>query len=49
MQLEEERRLLAVRQKIASWGAPQPSQSKDTSPEVRGSVAHLLLRLFGTF
>ena len=49
MQLEEERRLLAVRQKIASWGAPQPSHPKDVSPEATGSFAQLLLRLFGTF
>jgi Zn-finger nucleic acid-binding protein len=49
MQLEEERRLLAVREKIATWGAPQPPQSRDASPEATGSVAELLLRLFGTF
>ena len=49
MQLEEERRLLAVKQNIASWGAPQPPQSNDASPSATGSVAELLLRLFGTF
>ena len=48
MQLEEERRLLATRQKIAAWGAPQPSHGDDMSPEATGSVAAVLLRLFGT-
>jgi Zn-finger nucleic acid-binding protein len=48
-QLEDERRLFAARQKIASWGAPQPPQSDDASPAATGSVAELVLRLFGTF
>ena len=49
LQLEEERRLLATRQKIAAWGTPQPPQSDDVSPAATGSVAAALLRLFGTF
>ena len=49
LQLEEERRLLATRQKIAAWGAPQPSPSDDASPSATGGVAAVLLRLFGTF
>ncbi len=48
-QLEEERRLLAARQKFATWGAPQPSQPDDLSPAAAGSFAAVLLRLFGTF
>ena len=48
-QLEEERRLLAVRQKIASWGAPQPTQREDGSPAATGGFAEMVLRLFGTF
>ena len=32
-QLEEERRLLVARKTMASWGAPQPPQGKETSPE----------------
>ena len=48
MQLEEERRLLATRQKIAAWGTPQPAPSDDGSPAATGSVAAALLRLFGT-
>jgi Zn-finger nucleic acid-binding protein len=48
-QLEEQRRLLDVRQKIASWGAPQPPQREDASPAVTGSIAEVVLRLFGTF
>jgi Zn-finger nucleic acid-binding protein len=48
-QLEEERRLLAVRKHIASWGAPQPPQGNDTSPSATGSIAEVMLRLFGTF
>ena len=48
LQLEEERRLLATRQKIAAWGAPQPSGSDDASSSVTGSVGAVLLRLFGT-
>jgi Zn-finger nucleic acid-binding protein len=48
MQLEEERRLLAVRQQIASWGAPQPSYDPDDGATATGSVAELMLRLFGT-
>ena len=48
-QLEEERRLLVAKQTIASWGAPQPPQGKDSSPEANGSVAEILIRLFGTF
>ena len=47
-QLEEERRLLATRQKIAAWGAPQPSQPDLASPAAAGSFAAVLLRLFGT-
>jgi len=47
--LHEERRLLAARQKIASWGAPQPAQTDDASPAATGSMAALVLRLFGTF
>src|SRR5436190_663653 len=49
MQLEEDRRLLAAKQQIASWGAPQPAQPKDASPEATGPFAEILLRLFGTF
>jgi Zn-finger nucleic acid-binding protein len=49
MQLEEERRLLAVKQQIASWGAPQPVQRNDGSPEATGNFAQALLKLFGTF
>jgi Zn-finger nucleic acid-binding protein len=48
-QLEEERRLLEARKNIASWGAPQPPQPSDASPEATGAVAGVLLRLFGTF
>ena len=48
MELEEERRLIAARKNIASWGAPQPAQPKDASPEATGPVAEFLLRLFGT-
>jgi Zn-finger nucleic acid-binding protein len=48
LQLEEERRLLATRQKIAAWGAPQPSQGDDASTSATGGVAAVLLRLFGT-
>ena len=48
-QLEEQRRLLDVRQKIASWGAPQPPQREDASPAATGSIAEVVLRLFGTF
>lgn len=47
-QLEEERRLLAARQQIASWGAPQP-QREDAGPSATGSFAEIVLRLFGTF
>ena len=49
MQLEEERRLLATRQKIAAWGTPQPPRTDDAIPAATGSVAAALLRLFGTF
>jgi len=48
LQLEEERRLLATRHKIAAWGAPQPSLSDDASADATGGVAAVLLRLFGT-
>ena len=48
-QLEEERRLLAVKQKIATWGAPQPPQREDASPSATGGFAEAVLRLFGTF
>jgi Zn-finger nucleic acid-binding protein len=48
MQLEEERRLREVKQNIASWGAPQPPQARDASPEADGAFAQVLLRLFGT-
>ena len=47
--LEEERRLLAARQKIASWGAPKRTHAGDASPAATGSIAELVLRLFGTF
>jgi Zn-finger nucleic acid-binding protein len=49
LQMEEERRLLEARKNIASWGAPQPSQPKDASPEATGRFAEVLLKLFGTF
>jgi len=49
IRLEEERRSLAAKQQIKSWGAPQPSQPKDASPEATGPFAEILLRLFGTF
>ena len=48
LRLEEERRLLATRQKLATWGAPQPSQADDASPSATGGIAAVLLRLFGT-
>jgi len=48
-QLAEERRLLAARKNIASWGAPQPAQGDDASPAATGSIAEVVLRLFGTF
>ena len=48
-QLEEERRLLAVRKRIASWGTPQPAQGNETNPAAAGSIAEVMLRLFGTF
>ena len=48
LQLEEERRLLATRQKIAAWGAPQPTHGDDASPSATGSIGAVLLRLFGT-
>ena len=34
---------------VTSWGAPQPTQPKDASPEATGPFAEILLRLFGTF
>ena len=49
VRLEDERRLLAARQQIKSWGPPQPTQPKDASPEATGPFAEILLRLFGTF
>jgi len=49
LQLEEERRLLATRQKIAAWGTAPPPPSDDASPAATGSIAAVLLRLFGTF
>jgi Zn-finger nucleic acid-binding protein len=49
MQLQEERRLLEARKNIASWGAPQPAQPPEGSPEATGAFAGALLRLFGTF
>ena len=49
LQLEEERRLLATRQKIAAWGAPLPSHGDDASRDATGSMGAILLRLFGTF
>jgi Zn-finger nucleic acid-binding protein len=48
MQLEEERRLREMKKNIGSWGAPQPSQADDASPDANGAFAHVLLRLFGT-
>ena len=48
MQLAEERRLREVKKNLDSWGAPQPAQAKDASPEANGAFAHVLLRLFGT-
>jgi Zn-finger nucleic acid-binding protein len=47
-QLEEERRLLATRQKIAAWGTPQAPRSDDAGSDATGGVAAALLRLFGT-
>jgi Zn-finger nucleic acid-binding protein len=48
-QLEEERRLRDARQTMASWGVAQPPQRNDASPEATGSVAELLIKIFGTF
>lgn len=45
--LEEERRRLAVKQEIVSWGAPQQSQRSDDSPAATGAFAEILTRLFG--
>jgi hypothetical protein len=49
MRLEEERRRLATKQQIKSWGAPEPTRPKDSSSEATGPFAEILLRLFGTF
>lgn len=46
-ELEDERRLAAVRQKVPYMGAPQP-QGNDASPSATGGFAELMLRLFGT-
>ena len=45
----EERRMLATKQQIKSWGAAQPTQPKDSSAEATGPFAEVLLQLFGTF